>query len=309
MGTNKFYVFDENRANLLSDAEYSSSDYRKGGAVSGIAPSNVHNKVYLQTSMMATAIAQVIADTGRDVSDASLDTLVSQLKDSMGGSTNRWRDTHAYAVGDICVPSIIGDSRMMECIVAGTSGSTEPSWGTVGQTTPDGAVKWIIGDIRDRNLVGDVVFRYALTPGYVKANGALLSRSTYSRLWNYANTNGLTVSEADWANNQQGLFSTGDTTTTFRIPDFRGEFIRALDEGRGVDASRTVGSAQGATGIGTRLESDSDGLMVAAISDDGISLGTQPIQAPIQYNIGPSTARRYLRTRPMNIALLAQIKY
>lgn len=39
-------------------------------------------------------------------------------------------------------------------------------------------------------------------------------------------------------------FGIGDGSTTFNVPDLRGEFIRGHDHGRGVDASRTLGSAQ-----------------------------------------------------------------
>ena len=148
MGTNKFFVFDENRANLLSDQEYQNSDYRKGGAVAGIAPSNVHNKMYLQSSTMAAAIAQVIADTGKDVSDSDFNLLVSQIKESLGGSTSGWRRKHHYNVSDISTPSAIGSYKYAECTVAGTSGSVEPTWPAVGETVTDGTVTWIIRDIR-----------------------------------------------------------------------------------------------------------------------------------------------------------------
>jgi phage-related tail fiber protein len=39
-------------------------------------------------------------------------------------------------------------------------------------------------------------------------------------------------------------YGVGNGTTTFNIPDLRGEFIRGLDLGRGVDTSRTLGSTQ-----------------------------------------------------------------
>ena len=38
---------------------------------------------------------------------------------------------------------------------------------------------------------------------------------------------------------------------TNKLPDLRGEFIRGWDDGRGVDAGRTVGSAQASTGLRT----------------------------------------------------------
>lgn len=79
--------------------------------------------------------------------------------------------------------------------------------------------------------------------GWVKANGALLSRTTYSALFAYASSQGL-VTESDWTATSSGRFSVGDGSTTFRIPDTRGMFIRGLDESRGLDASRAVGTYQ-----------------------------------------------------------------
>ena len=79
--------------------------------------------------------------------------------------------------------------------------------------------------------------------GWIKANGALLSRTTYPALFTYASAQGL-VTEAAWAAGSSGRFSEGDGSTTFRIPDTRGVFIRGLDESRGLDASRAVGTFQ-----------------------------------------------------------------
>jgi phage-related tail fiber protein len=39
-------------------------------------------------------------------------------------------------------------------------------------------------------------------------------------------------------------YGVGNGTTTFNIPDLRGEFVRGLDLGRGVDSGRTLGSTQ-----------------------------------------------------------------
>jgi hypothetical protein len=65
--------------------------------------------------------------------------------------------------------------------------------------------------------------------GWVKANGAALSRSTYATLFAAIGT----------------TFGAGDGSTTFNVPDLRGEFLRGFDDGRGVDSGRGFGTLQG----------------------------------------------------------------
>lgn len=65
-------------------------------------------------------------------------------------------------------------------------------------------------------------------PGWLKANGAAVSRTTYAALFNRIGT----------------THGAGDGSTTFNVPDMRGEFARGLDDGRGVDTGRVLGSAQ-----------------------------------------------------------------
>lgn len=81
-------------------------------------------------------------------------------------------------------------------------------------------------------------------PGFLKENGALVSRTTYAQLWAFANASGALVSEATWSATHSGAFSTGDLSTTFRLPDSRGEFIRSYDDSRGVDSGRQPGQRQ-----------------------------------------------------------------
>jgi phage-related tail fiber protein len=64
--------------------------------------------------------------------------------------------------------------------------------------------------------------------GYIKCNGAPVSRTTYADLFALIGT----------------TFGVGDGSTTFNVPDLRGEFIRGLDDLRGVDVGRTLGSFQ-----------------------------------------------------------------
>lgn len=69
--------------------------------------------------------------------------------------------------------------------------------------------------------------------GYLKANGAAISRSTFSVLFAAIGT----------------TYGAGNGSTTFNVPDLRGEFLRSLDEGRGVDVGRGLGSAQGSQNL------------------------------------------------------------
>jgi len=64
--------------------------------------------------------------------------------------------------------------------------------------------------------------------GWLKANGAEVSRSTFADLFSAIGT----------------TFGAGDGSTTFELPDMRGEFPRGWDDGRGVDSGRSFGTAQ-----------------------------------------------------------------
>jgi len=64
--------------------------------------------------------------------------------------------------------------------------------------------------------------------GYVKCNGAAVSRTTYSDLFDTIGT----------------AFGAGDGSSTFNVPDLRGEFVRGWDDSRGVDSGRSFGTSQ-----------------------------------------------------------------
>jgi microcystin-dependent protein len=64
--------------------------------------------------------------------------------------------------------------------------------------------------------------------GWLKCNGAAVSRTTYATLF-------AAIGET---------YGAGDGSTTFLLPDLRGEFVRGWDDARGVDAGRAIGSTQ-----------------------------------------------------------------
>lgn len=76
--------------------------------------------------------------------------------------------------------------------------------------------------------------------GWLKLNGAALSRTTYSDLWAHAQASGMY--DATGVNIYQ--FGPGDGSTTFTLPDLRGQFSRNWDDGAGVDTGRGIGTYQ-----------------------------------------------------------------
>jgi microcystin-dependent protein len=148
---------------------------------------------------------------------------------------------------------------------------------TTGGITPPGSV---------------VAFSNSSAPtGYVKCNGAALSRTLYADLFAAIGS----------------TFGGGDGSTTFNVPDLRGEFIRGWDDGRGQDSGRSFGSYQA-----DDFASHDHSIQVWYIYGWGQSEvpaashfgwgGAQTRDEPIQNRGGADT-------RPKNKALLYCIKF
>lgn len=88
MGTNNFLVFNPAAANQETDVVYASDPLRTGGApVDAIVPSPLLNKVLHQTSAIAQAIGQLLADvTGQTINDSNVTTLLQQLAMAISGT-------------------------------------------------------------------------------------------------------------------------------------------------------------------------------------------------------------------------------
>jgi len=138
--------------------------------------------------------------------------------------------------------------------------------------------------------------------GWLKANGAAVSRTTYAALFAVIST----------------TFGVGDGSTTFNLPDLRGEFLRGWDDSRGVDSGRTIGSAQTSANLSHQHV---DGVIANpdTVAGGGYAYGTTTGAAHTNaYTrvIVSSTTTHALTSlsggteaRPRNIALLACIKY
>lgn len=144
-------------------------------------------------------------------------------------------------------------------------------------------------------------------PGFLKENGAAVSRTAYAALFAEIGT----------------THGAGDGATTFNVPDSRGEFFRGLDDGRGVDSGRTIGAAQGGQNL-----SHAHGVYDPSHAHSGAEFGGSNNFTPggsggqfrlagaggVYNTAGSATgigiyADGGTEARPRNVARLACIKY
>ena len=85
--------------------------------------------------------------------------------------------------------------------------------------------------------------------GYLECDGSAVSRTTYAALFAIIGTS----------------YGSGDGSSTFNIPDLRGEFIRGFDNGKGTDSGRAIASSQG----GSNLSHSHTATSTSTVTDPG----------------------------------------
>ena len=126
--------------------------------------------------------------------------------------------------------TVIDDSRNITNAVSGSFSSTvtvaTPTASTHAATKAYVDAAASAGGVPSGTII---TFSASTAPtGYLKANGAAVSRTTYAALFAAIGTQ----------------YGAGNGSTTFNVPDLRGEFVRGWDDARGVDTGRTFGSFQ-----------------------------------------------------------------
>lgn len=195
----------------------------------------------------------------------------------------------------------------------------EESGGTLDQTGANTeqlftAIQQLINDsLPDGETIGSVTAMAMDTPpeGWLECDGAAISRTTYADLFAAIGT-------------EHGA---GDGSTTFNVPDLRGEFIRGWDNGAGIDTGRAFGSDQldsfqnftgtvefltGGSGSPLLRKSAGDGVLYTSNNRTGTPSGITSVSTAANLNIDPSTnptTRTSDETRPRNVALMYCIKY
>lgn len=139
-------------------------------------------------------------------------------------------------------------------------------------------------------FVGKIAICPFETPpdNWLECDGAELSRTTYATLYAALGT----------------TFGGGDGSTTFNLPDFRGEFLRGWDHGRGVDSGRDLGSAQSE---GLKAHTHSYAALAFGVSGGtGIAGGSTFL---LGNSSGTSGSTGDAETRPRNVAGMFVIRY
>ena len=158
--------------------------------------------------------------------------------------------THDYEIANQTAANARADiNNALQAIATNNSGASAPSTTFANQWWYDTSADilyirneantaWIkVGDLNQSGgtfsaqIPAGMVQAYAgsaAPTGWLKCNGAAVSRTTYATLFAAIGT----------------TYGSGDGSSTFNVPDLRGEFVRGWDDSRGVDSGRSLGSFQ-----------------------------------------------------------------
>jgi hypothetical protein len=134
----------------------------------------------------------------------------------------------------------------------------------------------------------------AVPSGYLEAAGQTLTIAAYPAL--YAALGG--------AASPYGI-----TSTTFNLPDLRGQFVRGWDHGRGVDAGRTLGSTQADDFKSHQHIGGWGEAWAGPFGQTGEAGHTGSAKTDNDNYLWNTNFVGGTETRPKNIALMAIIKY
>jgi len=161
------------------------------------------------------------------------------------GSLTDAAHTNNFGLATKASPDFTGTVDSAGDIVMGGTGALKLPSGTTAQrpTAATGQIRFnntttefegyngsAWGGLASGVPVGTILAHAANTPpsGFLECNGSNISRSTYATLFSTIST----------------TFGVGDGSSTFALPDLRGQFIRGWANTGSTDASRVFGSTQ-----------------------------------------------------------------
>lgn len=281
-------------------------------------PAETHERALDKLTMISQRLNNLISRSIR-LSDADLLVSSTILPSPIANATLVWNATGTALVNGVGSGEFVGLSPYME-VVLGSVDSAE-ALTNLGAAADAEVVKLTgaqtvagVKTFSDRPIIPDGTaaqnpvskaqldaaipagavqfFATSTAPtGWLKANGAAVSRTTYATLFAAIGT----------------VFGIGDGSTTFNLPDLRGEFVRGFDDGKGTDSGRVFGSSQAG-----QMPSHTHTQEISNSTAGGTNRGPGSTGAFLQYS-GTTTAaggtENGSENRPRNIALLACIKY
>lgn len=276
-----------------------------GGVPNVATGAGMSNIPHLQLANRTAFLKKVIDDTGLGAAAVPLVTLNAAAARITGSYRFASTDANTPASGVAGTLEVIAASASAVHQVARDSAGTQ-TWTRFWNGTVWSAWAEILFG---QDLTGMIAHfaRSAAPPGFLKANGGAYSRTVYARLFGVIGT----------------TFGAGDGSTTFNVPDLRGEFIRGWDDGRGVDSGRTLGSYQAQSTEDHKHESPIavSSPSIRTVGQDPFGLGTSQtfvdvlttsaVSVPDSFSLTNTIwpASRTGETRPRNVALLACIKF
>lgn len=262
---------------------------------------------------LTTAVAEDVNENFSDIATMITDSLP---RDGQAGMSGQFLATS----GTVTEPGIAfnadpntgfrrpeGDSIAAVC--GGSDVATFDSTGVSVSTAPTAGANlanktYVDAQVSTRGAPTGAVTMFAddaAPTGWLECNGAAVSRTTYAALFAVIGT----------------TWGTGDGSTTFNVPDLRGEFVRGWDHGKGTDSGRAFASSQSdvikehvhpvpANSVSiqtTRSTSSSTENLYRGGAIDETEVYTIPATTTSN-NTGGSS----VETRPRNIALMFIIK-
>ena len=184
-----------------------------------------------------------------------------------------------------------------------TSAEVVTGTDTTKAITPEG-LSTASGQLGLGNPAGTIItFAGSTAPtGYLVCDGSAVDRVTYADLFAVCGT----------------TYGSGDGSTTFNLPDLRGEFVRGWDDGRGLDSGRAFASTQqSANKLHTHTVTDPGHTHTMTVADDDRTVADGSTTGGNSISSGETDSTTTgitidtdggSESRPRNIALLYCIK-
>ncbi|HCP2217851.1 TPA: tail fiber protein [Escherichia coli] len=221
MAKNDFKAFATDRnANVMSQEEWEALPALISGFTAGKASSAQVNKAIRQASFIAAALAQYTANkSGLDVlDDGDLNGFISKMGTAFG------KDFQAL---DATLTALAGLA----------TGENKLPYFTGNDTAAQTDLTSVGRDIIGKNTIADILTYLGLGEGSALPVGVPVPWPTSTVPTGWLKCNGSSFSLASYPK-LAAVFPSGV------LPDLRGEFIRGWDDGRGVDAGRSILTVQ-----------------------------------------------------------------